>query len=154
MQTSVSCNHYFWILSSTDLFRNTDKYSKRWSILSIIVLAFVLKSPYQMWYQNNFSYFTFALCWEFLFQALIPCTLVVYLNLALYKRLKILVASEEYNLQANQALRRSILRARLSLSITFIFVSSQLLTWIPFPIEVIFTTLLRFLLSKLYFSDH
>ena len=107
-----------------------------------------------MWYQNNFYYFTFALCWEFLLQALIPCSLVLYLNLALYKRLKILVASEEYSLQTNQALRRSILRARLSLSITFIFVTSQLLTWIPFPIEVRFTNLiLRFTLSWLYFRS-
>ena len=150
MQASVSCNHCFWIItetSTTYLSRNTDKYSKRWTILSIIVLAFVLKSPYQMWYQNNFYYFTFALCWEFLLLALIPCTLVLYLNLALYKRLKILVASEEYSLQTNQALRRSILRARLSLSITFIFVTSQLLTWIPFPIEVRFPTLIL----KIYF---
>ena len=108
---------------------NTDQYSKGWTITCLILLAFLLKLPYQMWNQTNFYYFSFALCWEFLVTALIPCILVLYLNIALYKQLKVLRASDEFNELTNKALRKSILRARLSLSITFIFVISQLLTW-------------------------
>ena len=58
------------------------------------------------------------------------------LNCALYKKLGVLQSSEDFKMFANAALRKSILRVRLALSISLIFVISQILLWLPLLYDV------------------
>ena len=53
----------------------------------------------------------------------------------MYKRLKLLRESEAFK-QADEALKKSIVRARLSMWITIIFVTSQVIGWLRLPYDV------------------
>ena len=102
----------------------------------IIILAFVLISPYHLWLEGNFTYFVITRTWQFLIQAAVPCTLLLFLNVALYKILMALMQEEELQVYANVALLKSIRRIRLALYITSIFVISETLFWMSLPYEV------------------
>ena len=99
-------------------------------------MSLVLMSPYHMWYQGSHVYFVITRTWQFLVHAVIPCTLILVLNCALYKKLGVLQSSEDFKMFANAALRKSILRVRLALSISLIFVISQILLWLPLLYDV------------------
>ena len=99
-------------------------------------MSLVLMSPYHMWYQGSHVYFVITRTWQFLVHAVIPCTLILVLNCALYKKLGILQSSEDFQMFANAALRKSILKVRLALSISLIFVVSQILLWLPLLYDV------------------
>ena len=92
-------------------------------------------SPFHRWYRQNFIYFVITRTWQFLIQGAIPCTSLLLLNVAVYKRLKLLRESEAFK-QADEALKKSIVRARLSMWITIIFVTSQVIGWLRLPYDV------------------
>ena len=99
-------------------------------------MSLVLMSPYHMWYQGSHVYFVITRTWQFLVHAVIPCTLILVLNCALYKKLGILQSSEDFQMFANAALRKSILKVRLAFTISLIFVVSQILLWLPLLYDV------------------
>jgi len=92
-------------------------------------------SPFHRWYRQNFIYFVITRTWQFLIQGAIPCTSLLLLNVAVYKRLKLLRESEAFK-QADEALKKSIVRARLSMWITIIFVTSQVIGWLRLPYDI------------------
>ena len=92
-------------------------------------------SPFHRWYRQNFIYFVITRTWQFLIQGAIPCTSLLLLNVAVYKRLKLLRESEEFE-QADEALKKSVGRARLTLVINSIFVTCTCLYWLRLPVDV------------------
>ena len=132
--------------------RNTEKYGLRWTIITIISLAVIMNSPCYLWYFTNYTYFAITRCFQFVVQAAIPSTLILILNVFMYKKLKQTKNSVDLNISKDETIRKStifmstreslkksIFRAKLTLSITGIFVGSQLIMWIPtLPYEVIF----------------
>ena len=106
------------------------------TILIIFVFGLILMSPYFMWNQEDYVYFVLTFSWQFLVQAVIPCILLLYLNIALYKKLQSFKASEGWSDKTKVLLRKSMIRIRLSLSISSIFVLCESLMWLPYPAEV------------------
>ena len=116
-------------------FRNTDNFSFIWTVSIIVILAIILMLPFHRWYRQNFCYFVITRTWQFLVQGAIPCTSLLFLNVAVYKRLKLLRESEAFK-QADEALKKSIVRAHLSMWIAIIFVISQFIVWLRLPYDV------------------
>ena len=112
--------------------------------VQILIVAMVLTSPYYMWNPGNFVYFVITYAWQFVVQALIPCTSLLILTLILYKELQRLKSDEEFANYADEALKKSILKVQLSLLISSIFVISQILIWLPFPYDVRYLALAEF----------
>ena len=126
---------------------NTEKFGLLWTILTIVSLAVVLNSPCYLWYSTNFTYFWITRCFQFLVQAALPSTLIFILNVFLYKQLRRTKRSFEHQHESirkstifsstRESLKKSIFRSRLTLSITGIFVCSQMIMWLPtLPYEV------------------
>ena len=136
-----------WVASFCILFRNTDKFPFKWTVIIIVILAIVLMLPFNEWNNDNFTYFVVTKTWQSVIQGAIPCTSLLLLNVAVYKRLKLLRASEAFK-QADEALKKSILRARLSMWIAIIFVISQCIVWLRLPYDVRYLLFLRKLISK------
>ena len=90
-----------------------------------------MMAPYHMWRKGSHVYFVITRTWQFLAQAGIPCSLMLCFNFALYKRLRILKSSKEF-----QTLRKSILKVRLLMSVSFIFIIGQVLLWLPLLYDV------------------
>ena len=116
-------------------FRNTDNFSFNWTVIIIVTLAIVLMLPFHGWNEGNFTYYAITNVWQFLVQAAIPSITIIFLNVAVYKRLKLLRESEAFK-QADEALKKSILRARLSMWIAIIFVTNQCIGWLRLPYDV------------------
>ena len=119
-----------------------------------MIMACIMMSPFRMWCRANFTYFSITRTWEFLAQCGIPCTVILYLSYDVYKRLKILSRSEEFKDDQNEALRKSVAKARLTLSMNMIFVTCEFLFWIRLPIDVRYIPKLNWLsnLAISYFS--
>ena len=98
--------------------------------VQILIVAMVLTSPYYMWNPGHFVYFVITLTWQFVVQALIPCILLLILSITLYKKLQRLKSDDEFPHNADVALKKSILKVRMSLLISSIFVISQILVWL------------------------
>ena len=112
--------------------------------VKILIVAMVLTSPYYMWNPGHFVYFVITLTWQFVVQALIPCILLLILSITLYKKLQRLKSDDEFPDYADVALKKSILKVRLSLLISSIFVISQILVWLPLPYYVRYLPLAKF----------
>ena len=115
-------------------------------------------SPYHMWNPGHFAYFVVTRIWQCTVQALIPCTLLLILTITMYKKLQHLKEDEELADYANEALykalKKSILRVRLALLISSVFVISQILVWLPSYIVRNLPVTESFVLSLLsLFSD-
>ena len=136
-----------WVASFCILFRNTDKFPFKWTVIIIVILAIVLMLPFNEWNNDNFTYFVVTKTWQSVIQGAIPCTSLLLLNVAVYKRLKLLRASEAFK-QADEALKKSILRARLSMWIAIIFVISQCIVWLRLPYDVRYLLFFRKLILK------
>jgi len=117
-------------------FRNTDNFSFNWTVIIIVTLAIVLMLPFHGWNEGNFTYYAITNVWQFFVQAAIPSITIIFLNVAVYKRLKLLRASEAFK-QADEALKKSILRARLSMWIAIIFVTNQCIVWSRLPFDIL-----------------
>ena len=112
-----------------------------------------MNSPCYLWYFSNYTYFAITRCFQFVVQAAIPSILILILNVFMYKKLKETKNSVDLKMSKDEtfrkstiimttreSLKKSIFRAKLTLSITGIFVCSQMIMWIPtLPYEVIFT---------------
>ena len=112
----------------------------KWTIVRFFVVGLVLMSPYHMWNPGHFAYFVVTRIWQCIVQGLIPCTLLLILTITMYKKLQHLKEDEELADYANEALykalKKSILRVRLALLISSVFVISQILVWLPLPYDV------------------
>ena len=91
--------------------------------------------PFHGWNEGNFTFYAITRVWQFLVQAAIPSITIIFLNVAVYKRLKLLRESEAFK-QADEALKKSIVRAQLSMWIAIIFVISQFIVWLRLPYDV------------------
>ena len=116
-------------------FRNTDNFSFKWTVIIIVVLAIVLLSPFSEWNNDDKTYFVVTKTWQSLIHGVVPSTSLFFLNVAVYKRLKLLRESEAFK-QADEALKKSIVRAHLSMWIAIIFVISQFIVWLRLPYDV------------------
>ena len=67
--------------------------------------------------------------------SILPTLPMIVINVFLYRRLKTLLGSGLFNAGANAELQKSIFRAKITMMIAFIFVSSQILTWVTFIFE-------------------
>ena len=162
----IICSAYTMVAIALDRYlslckgitNNRYKLPIKWTIARILVVGLVLMSPYHMWNQGNKSYFVVTRTWQFVVQALVPCTSLLILTITLYKKLQRLKADEEFADYADVALRKSILKVRLALLISSIFVISQILVWLPLPYDVsnipVLHTVLVCVTVKLIFSDH
>ena len=117
-----------------------------------------MNSPCYLWYFSNYTYFAITRCFQFVVQAAIPSILILILNVFMYKKLKETKNSVDLKMSKDEtfrkstiimttreSLKKSIFRAKLTLSITGIFVCSQMIMWIPtLPYEVIFTIFSEF----------
>ena len=108
----------------------------------IVFLSFILMLPYHRWYNENYYYFVITRLWQCFIQGIIPCTTILFLSAAVYKKLKELKESAEFK-QADEALRKSVVRARLQLWISTIFVTSQFFIWIRIPFDVRYKNVLK-----------
>ena len=61
--------------------------------------------------------------------SVIPSTLLIVFSTIIYKRLKGLLSSGFYNSGANAQLKKTVFRAKITISITIIFVLCQVLLW-------------------------
>ena len=114
------------------------------TILKITVMSMTLMAPYCMWNQESFLYFAITRSWQFFIQAGIPCTVMLFFNIVLYKKLRLWKASNELDNKNNVLLRKSVLKIRLALTISSIFVMSQIIVWAPMPFEVCYIHSLYF----------
>ena len=112
--------------------RKMSNFSFKWTIM---ISALVLMLPYYNWCRGNQLYFVITRIWQFLIQAAIPVIFVLFLSFAVYKKLKLLRESEEFE-QADEALKKSVGRARLTLVINTIFVTCTCLYWLRLPVDV------------------
>ena len=147
----VICSAYTMVAIALDRYlslcrgitNNRYKLPIKWTIIRIFVASLLLMSPYHMWNRGSFSYFVVTRTWQFIVQALVPCALLLFLTITLYKKLQRLKADEEFADYADVALRKSILKVRLALLISSIFVISQILVWLPLPYDVSYIPLLH-----------
>lgn len=112
--------------------RKMSNFSFKWTIM---ISALVLMLPYYNWCRGNQLYFVITRIWQFLIQAAIPVIFVLFLSVAVYKKLKLLRESEEFE-QADEALKKSVGRARLTLVINTIFVTFTCLYWLRLPVDI------------------
>ena len=115
--------------------RKIHKFSFKLKTSVIMISALVLMLPYYNWCRGNQLYFVITRIWQFLIQAAIPVIFVLFLSFAVYKKLKLLRESEEFE-QADEALKKSVGRARLTLVINTIFVTCTCLYWLRLPVDV------------------
>ena len=140
----LNCSGYTMVAIALDRYLTLCKgitndryqYPIKWTIIGILVVGLVLMSPFYMWNPKHFVYFVITKTWQFLVQALIPCTLLLILTIKMYTKLKCLKADEEFADYADVALGKCILKVRLSLLISSIFIVSQILAWSPLPYDV------------------
>ena len=75
---------------------------------------------------------------QFVLQVLIPSCVMVKCNLSLYQQLKIVQTSKNLTEKTFQSIRKSVFRAKLTLSITGIFIIGSMIMWLPtLPYELI-----------------
>ena len=68
----------------------------------------------------------------------IPSCIMVKCNLSLYQQLKIVQTSKNLTEKTFQSIRKSVFRAKLTLSITGIFIIGSMIMWLPtLPYELI-----------------
>ena len=84
-----------------------------------------------MWYSTNYIYFAFTLSFQFLFQFCIPALIMVKCNVSLYKQLRNVQKSNKLTASTNESIRKSVFRAKFTLSITAIFIVGSMITWLP-----------------------
>ena len=73
--------------------------------------------------------------------SIIPTILLTAFNAIMKKHLKALLASGIFTSGTNTALRKSIFRAKITMSITIIFLISQILNWIDLVCDLVCTCL-------------
>ena len=140
----VICSAYTMVAIALDRYlslcrgitNNRYKLPIKWTIIRILAASLLLMSPYHMWNRGSFSYFVVTRTWQFIVQALVPCALLLFLTITLYKKLQCMKADEEFANYADLVLRKSILKVRLTLLICSIFVIGQILVWLTLPFDV------------------
>ena len=112
-----------------------DTYSFKWIAFIICVLSLLAALPWYEWNQANYAYYVTTRMWQFLVQGAIPCLSITWFSLAFYQQLKVMKSSELYK-HSDMALRKSIVRARISIWIAGIFAVSSIFYWVRLPWEV------------------
>ena len=116
------------------IFRDTNKYPFIWTILFLIILLTLMNIHTLV----DIESVTMILV-NFLVKSFIPTIPIIVFNAILYKRLKALLNSGSFNFRCNSELQKSVFRAKVTILIAFIFVSSQILLWIQIFIILVCT---------------
>ena len=154
----IVCSAYTMVAIALDRYlslckgitNNQYKLPIKWTMIRIIVVSLVLISPYHAWNHGHFAYFVITLTWQFMVEALIPCTLLLILTTCLIKKLHCLKADAEFADYADVVLRKCILKVRLFLLISSIFVISQILVWLPTPYDVSYIQIHFWFITVMY----
>ena len=101
------------------------------TIVSIIVLVTLLNIQNFIAVDYASTGFTLKLA-NLAVNSILPTLPMIVINVFLYRRLKTLLGSGLFNAGANAELQKSIFRAKITMLISFIFISSQVLTWVLF----------------------
>ena len=112
-----------------------DKYSFKWIACTIVILAILAMAPWYRWDEDNYPYYVTTRVWQFLVQGAIPCVSITWMTFSFYKQLKLMRSSEDFK-HSDEALKKSILRARLSIWTAMVFVISQSFFWLRLPLDV------------------
>ena len=112
-----------------------DTYSFKWIVMTICALSLFAALPWYEWSEDNYAYYVTTRMWQFLVQGAIPCLSITWFSLAFYQQLKVMRSSELYK-HSDMALRKSIVRARISIWIAGIFAVSSIFYWVRLPWEV------------------
>jgi len=121
--------------------RKIHKFSFKLKTSVIMIIALVLRLPYQNWWPGNQLYFEITRIWQFLIQGAIPCIFILFTSVKIYKsttynlQLECLRESEGFK-QADEALKKSVARARLTLVINTIFVGVTFIYWLRLPWDI------------------
>ena len=113
-------------------FRDTNKYPIIWTILFLVILL-TLMNIHTLVDTTSLS----MIIVNFLVKSFIPTIPIIVFNAILYKRLKQLLNSGSFNFGCNSELQKSVFRAKVTISIALIFVSSQVLLWIQIIIILV-----------------
>ena len=116
------------------IFRDTNKYPFIWTILFLTILLTLMNIHTLV----DIESVTMILV-NFLVKSFIPTIPIIVFNAILYKRLKALLNSGSFNFGCNSELQKSVFRAKVTILIAFIFVSSQILLWIQIFIILVCT---------------
>ena len=103
----------------------------------IIVISSLLNCPYLMVIES-YTGLTLAIV-NILVNSVIPSILLTVFSALMYKHLKALLASGFFNSGTNTQLQKSIFRAKITLSITLIFIISQAISWIHIIAKLVCT---------------
>ena len=121
----------FLTFFQNNFYRKTDKYPIVLTIVSIIVLVTLLNIQNFIAVDYASTGFTLKLA-NLAVNSILPTLPMIVINVFLYRRLKTLLGSGLFNAGANAELQKSIFRAKITMLISFIFISSQVLTWVLF----------------------
>ena len=99
-----------------------------WTVLFILALATLL-NIYELFNNDSITGFRLKAANMFV-NSVIPSIFLIVFNTIIYKRLKGLFDSGFFNSGANAQLQKNIFRARITMSITFIFIICQAFLWI------------------------
>ena len=114
------------------IFRDTNKYPFIGTILFLIILLTLMNIHTLV----DTTSLTIVIV-NFLVKSFIPTIPIIVFNAILYKRLKALLNSGSFNFGCNSELQKSVFRAKVTILIAFIFVSSQVLLWIQIIIILV-----------------
>ena len=112
--------------------RKTDKYPIVLTIMSIIVLVTLLNIQNFIDVKSVTDTGKTLKLVNMAVNSILPTLPMIVINVFLYRRLKTLLGSGLFNAGANAELQKSIFRAKITMLISFIFISSQVLTWVLF----------------------
>ena len=112
---------------------DTNKMPIGWTILSIIGLVSLINIHNFIHFEDIHlkDYITkqMVVCINITFTSILPIFPMIVLNVILYKKLKALMASDDY-FKSNVDLQNSVFRAKITILIGWILFVSQVLTWI------------------------
>ena len=112
-------------------FRDTDKVPVIWTIVAMIIVLIVLNID-TMIYQPKDGAIGESL------PVILPVIPTIVFNHLLFKRYRTLINSEDYASSAtNDTLKQSIFRAKLSMAISSIYVTSQVLTVVQLIMDMV-----------------
>ena len=125
-------SNIFLTFFQNNFYRKTDKYPIVLTIVSIIVLVTLLNIQNFIDVKSVTDTGKTLKLVNMAVNSILPTLPMIVINVFLYRRLKTLLGSGLFNAGANAELQKSIFRAKITMLISFIFISSQVLTWVLF----------------------
>ena len=109
-------------------FRSMDKFPVKWNISVIPILSILLNINifFKKGTEGKFHHI-----WNLLHCIALPATTLIILNFFIYKKLKTMTDSNDYTKQTVIPLMKAILKAKISIWISVIFIIASLFYGIP-----------------------